>query len=161
VGSSSERLDSTLDEGSDELDARKLYLRSSSKLLDLLHQRLCNLHLLIKKIVLPRHAGSKDAGSLKFLKPEIFAFGGFVLGVVPLCPPAGIVFGRLKVEVFDVRAYLAAKSTGLEWKRTPDNKDPAPKRPMGFDPQKALTKCEETRNVQNCVGIQVMELNPV
>jgi hypothetical protein len=67
----------------------------------------------------------------------------------------------LKVEVFDVRAHLAAETTGLEWKRTPDNEDPAPKRPMGFDPQKALTKRDETRNVQNCVGIQVMELNPV
>jgi hypothetical protein len=147
VGSSSERLDSTLDEGSDELDARKLFLRSSSKLLHLLHQRLCNLHLLIRKIVLLRHAGSNDAGSLKFLKPKIFVVGGFVLGVVPFCPPAGIVFGRLKVEVFDVRAHLAAETTGLEWKRTPDNKDLAPKRPMGFDPQKALTKRDETRIV--------------
>jgi hypothetical protein len=34
VGSSSERLDPALDEGSDELNARKLFLRSGSKLLD-------------------------------------------------------------------------------------------------------------------------------
>jgi hypothetical protein len=67
----------------------------------------------------------------------------------------------LKVEVFDVRAHLAAETIVLEWKRTPDSKDSAPKHPMGFDPQKALTKRDETRNVQNCVGIQVMELNPV
>jgi hypothetical protein len=53
----------------------------------------------------------------------------------------------LKVEVFNVRAHLAAETTGLEWKRTSDSKDPAPKRPMGFDPQKALTKHDETRNV--------------
>jgi hypothetical protein len=134
VGSSSERLDSTLDEGSDQLDARKLFLRSSTKLLDLLHQRLCNLHLLIRKVMLPRHARSEDASGLKFLESEIFAVGGFVLGIVPFRPPAGIIFGRLKIEVFNVRAHLAAKTTGLEWKRTPDNKDPAPKRPMGLDP---------------------------
>jgi hypothetical protein len=53
----------------------------------------------------------------------------------------------LKVEVFDVRAHLAAETASLEWKRTPDNKDLVPKRPMGFDPQKALTKCDETHNV--------------
>jgi hypothetical protein len=32
---------------------------------------------------------------------------------------------------------------------------------MGFYPQETLTKRDETRNVQNCVGIQIMELNPV
>jgi hypothetical protein len=47
VGSSSERLDTTLDEGPDELDPRKLLLRSSSELLDLLHQWLHNLQLLV------------------------------------------------------------------------------------------------------------------
>jgi hypothetical protein len=43
----------------------------------------------------------------------------------------------------------------------PDGKNLAPKRPVGFDPQEAFTKRDETRNVQNCVGIQIMELNPV
>jgi hypothetical protein len=32
---------------------------------------------------------------------------------------------------------------------------------VGFDPQEALTKHDETRNVQNCVEIQIMELNPI
>jgi hypothetical protein len=32
---------------------------------------------------------------------------------------------------------------------------------MGFDPQKALAERDETRNMQNRVGIQVMELNPI
>jgi hypothetical protein len=108
VVSSSERLDSTLDGGSDELDARKLFLRSSSELLDLPHQRLRNLHLLVRKVMPRRHARSKNAGGLKFLESEVFVVGGFVLGVVPLRPPAGIVFGRLEVEVLDVRAHLNA-----------------------------------------------------
>jgi hypothetical protein len=30
---------------------------------------------------------------------------------------------------------------------------------MGLDPQKALTERDETRNVQNRIGIQIMELN--
>jgi hypothetical protein len=66
VGSSSEGLDSTLDESSDKLHAQKLFLWSSSELLDLLHQRLRNLHLLIRKIMPPRHARSKDASGLEF-----------------------------------------------------------------------------------------------
>jgi hypothetical protein len=37
MGPSGERLDSTLDEHSDELDARKLFLGRGSKLLDPLH----------------------------------------------------------------------------------------------------------------------------
>jgi hypothetical protein len=32
---------------------------------------------------------------------------------------------------------------------------------MGFDPQKALTEHDETCNMQNCIGIQIMELNPI
>jgi hypothetical protein len=161
VGSSSERLDSTLDEGPDELDARKLFLWSSSELLDLLHQRLCDLHLLIRKIVLSRHARSEDASGLKFLESEIFIVGGFVLGVVPLCPPAGIVFGRLEVEVFDVRAHLAAETASLEWQRAPNNENSAPQRPMGFNPQEAFTEHDEACNVKDGVGIQIMELNPI
>jgi hypothetical protein len=37
VGSSSERLDPALDEGPDELNARKLLIRSGAELLDFLH----------------------------------------------------------------------------------------------------------------------------
>jgi hypothetical protein len=43
----------------------------------------------------------------------------------------------------------------------PDDEDSAPKRPMGLDPQNTLIERDETRNVQNHVGIQIMELNPV
>jgi hypothetical protein len=161
VGSSSERLDSTLDEGPDELDARKLFLRSGSELLDLLHQRLCDLHLLIRKVMLPRHARSKNAGGLKFLESETLAGGGFVLGVVSLCPPVGIVFGRLEVEVFDVRAHLNAETIGLEWQRAPNNKNLAPQRPVGFNPQETFTEHDEARDVKDGIGIQIMELNPV
>jgi hypothetical protein len=32
---------------------------------------------------------------------------------------------------------------------------------MGFDPQKALAERDETRNMQNRIGIQIMELNPI
>jgi hypothetical protein len=32
---------------------------------------------------------------------------------------------------------------------------------MGFDPQKALAKHDETRDMQNRIGIQIMELNPI
>jgi hypothetical protein len=147
VGSSSERLDLALDEGSDELNARKLFLRSSSELLDLLHQRLRNLHLLFGKIMPPRHARSKDASGLKLLEPKIFAAGGFVLGVVPLRPPAGIVFGCLEVEVFDVRAYLAAETAGLEWQRAPNSENSAPQRLVGLNPQETFTERDEARNV--------------
>jgi hypothetical protein len=36
-----------LDEGADELDARQLLPGRSPKLLDFLHQRLCDLHLFL------------------------------------------------------------------------------------------------------------------
>jgi hypothetical protein len=42
-----------------------------------------------------------------------------------------------------------------------DDEDSAPKRPMGFDPQKALTERDETRNVQNHFRIQITDLNPI
>jgi hypothetical protein len=110
VGSSSEGLDPSLDEGPDELDAQKLFLWSGSKLLDFFHQWLRDLHLLIRKIMLPRHPGSKDGGGLEFFKPEVFAAGELVLGIEPFRPLAGIVFGRLEVEVWHVRAHLAAEA---------------------------------------------------
>jgi hypothetical protein len=147
VGSSSERLDSMLDEGPDELDAQKLFLRSSLELLDLLHQWLYNIHLLIRKIVLPRHARSEGASGLKFLESKIFIVGGFVLGIVPLCPPARIVFGHLEVEVFNIWAHLAAGTAGLEWQRTPNNENLVPQRPVGFNPQETFTERDEACNV--------------
>jgi hypothetical protein len=54
---------------------------------------------------------------------------------------------------------LEAKATSLIAQGMPDDKDSTPKRPMGLDPQKTLTERDETRNVQNRVGIQIMELN--
>jgi hypothetical protein len=47
-------LDSTLNEGANELEARYLFLRRSSKLLDLVHQGLHDLHFLIGQLVRPR-----------------------------------------------------------------------------------------------------------
>jgi hypothetical protein len=32
---------------------------------------------------------------------------------------------------------------------------------MGLDPQKALIERDETRNMQNHIGIPIMELNPI
>jgi hypothetical protein len=109
----------------------------------------------------PRHARSKNAGGLKFLESEVFVVRGFVLGVVPLRPPAGIVFGRLEVEVLDVRAHLNAKTAGLKWQRAPNNENLVPQRPVGFNPQETFTECDEARNVKDGIGIQIMELNPV
>jgi hypothetical protein len=150
-----------LDEGSDKLDARKLFLRSGSKLLDLLHQRLRDLHLLIRKIMPLGHTGSKDGGGLEFFKPEGFAVGKLILGIEPFRPPAGIVFGHLEGEVRDIRMHLTVEAASLELQRTPDDEDSAPQRPVGLNPQEAFTERDEARNVQNCVGIQIMELNPV
>jgi hypothetical protein len=45
--------------------------------------------------------------------------------------------------------------------RVPDGENPAPECSMWFDPQKALTKHDETRDMQNHIGIQIMELNPI
>jgi hypothetical protein len=32
---------------------------------------------------------------------------------------------------------------------------------MGLDPQETFTERDETRNVQNSVGIQIVKLNPI
>jgi hypothetical protein len=53
VGPSSERLDPTLYESPNKLDARKLFLGRGSKLLNFLHQRLCDLHFLFRKLMPP------------------------------------------------------------------------------------------------------------
>jgi hypothetical protein len=98
---------------------------------------------------------------MKFLESEVFAIGGFVLGVVPLRPPPGVVLGRLEVEILDVWAYLDAETAGLIGQRVSNNKDSAPQSPVGFDPPEALTERDKTRNVKDGIGIQVVELNPV
>jgi hypothetical protein len=53
VGPSSERLDPTLYESLNELVARKLFLGRGSKLLNFLHQRLCDLHFYFRKLMPP------------------------------------------------------------------------------------------------------------
>jgi hypothetical protein len=161
VGSSSEWLDPALYEGPNELDARKLFFRCGSKLLDFLHQRLRDPHFLLKKLVPPRHPRSKDGGGPKFLEPEVFASGGLVLGVESFCPPAGVVFGHLEIEIWNVRAHLATEAASLVAQWVPDDKNPAPERPVGFDLQEAFTERDKTRNLQNRIGIQIMKLNPI
>jgi hypothetical protein len=56
---------------------------------------------------------------------------------------------------------VAAEAAGLVAQWVPDGENPAPKRSVGYDPQEAFTKRDETRNVQNRIGIQIMELNPI
>jgi hypothetical protein len=53
VGPSNERLNPTLYESANKLDARKFLLGRGSKLLDFLHQRLCDLHLVFRELVSP------------------------------------------------------------------------------------------------------------
>jgi hypothetical protein len=53
VGSSGERLDLMLYESANKLDARKLFIGRGSKLLDFLHQRVCDLHFLFRELVPP------------------------------------------------------------------------------------------------------------
>jgi hypothetical protein len=96
VGSSSERLDPPLDEGPNKLNARKLFIRCGSKLLDFLHQWLCDLHLLIRKLMSPRHPWSKDGGGPKLLESEVFTSGELVLGVFVLQPGLFLGVWRLK-----------------------------------------------------------------
>jgi hypothetical protein len=40
----------------------------------------------------------------KFLKPKVFASGGLILGIKPFRPLAGIVFGRLEIEIRNICA---------------------------------------------------------
>jgi hypothetical protein len=113
VGSSSERLDPTLDEGPNKLNARKFFIRSGTELLDFLHHWLRDLHLLFRKFMSPRHPWLKGGGGSKLLEPEVFTSGELVLGVEPFCPLDGVVLGHLEVEVGHVRTYLVAKAAGL------------------------------------------------
>jgi hypothetical protein len=43
----------------------------------------------------------------------------------------------------------------------PNNKDSAPQRPVGFDPQEAFTERDKACNVKDGIGIPVVELIPV
>jgi hypothetical protein len=115
--------------------------------LDLLHQRLRDLHLLIGKIMPPGHTGSKNGGGLEFLKPEGFAVGELVLGVEPFHPPALVVFGRLEGEIRDIRKHLIAEAASLELQRAPNDEDSAPQRPVGLNPQETFAEHDEARNV--------------
>jgi hypothetical protein len=36
-----------------------------------------------------------------------------------------------------------------------------PEHPMGLDPQETFTERDETCNVQNSIGIQIVKLNPI
>jgi hypothetical protein len=109
----------------------------------------------------PRYPWSQDGGGPKLLKPEVFASGELILGIELFRPPAGVVFGRLEVEVWHVRAHLAAETAGLVAQWVPDGENPVPKHPVGFDPQETFTKRDKTSSVQNRIGIQIMELNPI
>jgi hypothetical protein len=100
-------------------------------------------------------------GRPKFLKTEVLTSEEFVLGIEPFHPPAEVVFWRLEVEVVNVLAHLAAKAASLVVLRAPDDENLMPERPMGLDPQEAFTKRDETRNVQNSVGIKIVKLNPI
>jgi hypothetical protein len=130
-------------------------------LLNLLHQRLRSLHLFLRQFVPPRHPGTNGGGRSKFLKTEVLASEEFVLGIEPLHPPARIVFGYLEIEVVDVLAHLAAEAASLVMLWAPDDENPTPELPMGLDPQETLTERDETRNVQNSIGIQIVNLNPI
>jgi hypothetical protein len=93
------------------------------------------------------HPGSKSCGGPKLFKPEVFTSGGLIFAIKPFRPPAKIVFGHLEIEIRDIWAHLTAESTSLIAQRVPDGENPAPECPMGFDPQKALTKRDETRDM--------------
>jgi hypothetical protein len=43
----------------------------------------------------------------------------------------------------------------------PDDEDLTPQRPVGFNPQETFAEHDKTRKMENCVGIQVMKLNPI
>jgi hypothetical protein len=109
----------------------------------------------------PRRPGTNGGGRSKFLKTEVLAVEGFVLGIEPLRPLAGIIFQRLEIEVVDVLAHLVAEAANLVVLRAPNDKNLTPERPMGLDPQETFTKRDETRDVQNSDGIQITKLNPI
>jgi hypothetical protein len=131
---SGERLDPAFDESSDKLEARHLFLGCGSELPNLLHQGLRDRHLLFDQLVRPRRSGPKDIGRAKLVKPEFLTDGGLVFGVEQSCPPAGIILQHTKIEVLDLKAYLAAKTASLIVERVADDEDSPLERPVGSDP---------------------------
>jgi hypothetical protein len=103
----------------------------------------------------------KISDGLKFFEPEILASRRLVLGVEPLRPPSGVVLRSLEVKVGDIQTHLIAKATSLELQRAPDDEDWVPECPVGFNPQETLIERDETLEMENCVGVQVMKLNPI
>jgi hypothetical protein len=130
-------------------------------LLNLLHQRLSDLHLLLGQFMPPRHPGTDSGGRSKLLKTEVLASEEFVLGIEAFRPLARIVLRHLEIEIFDVLTHLAAEAASLVVRRTPDGENSTQEHPVGFDPKEALTEHDETRDVENSIGIQIMELNLV
>jgi hypothetical protein len=102
-----------------------------------------------------------SGGGSKFFKTEVLTGEEFVLGIEPLRPPARIVLRCLEIEIFDVLAHLAAEAASLVVRGTPNGVNSTPERPVGLDVEEALTEHDETRNMENSVGIQTVELNPV
>jgi hypothetical protein len=97
--------------------------------------------------VRPQSPGPNDGGGPKLFESEVLAGGGFVPGIKPLRPPAGIVLRHLEIEIFDILVHLAAEAVGLVVQTAPDDENSTPERPVGLDPQETLTKRDETRNV--------------
>jgi hypothetical protein len=128
-----------LDEGTNQLETKHLFLGCGSELPNLLHQGVCGHHFFFGQFVRPRRPRPKDVGRTELVEPEFLTDGGLVLGIEPFRPPAGVVLRCPKIEVLDFRAYLIAKIAGLIMKRAPDDKNSPPERPVGFDPQEAFT----------------------
>jgi hypothetical protein len=127
-------LDSALNEGPDELETRQFFLWCGPKLLNLLHQRLCGLHLFFGQFMPPRHLGTNGGSRLKFIETEALSGKEFVLGVEPLRPLARVVFRHLEVEVIDVLAHLAVEAASLVMLWAPDDENSMPECLMGLDP---------------------------
>jgi hypothetical protein len=126
-----------------------------------LHQWLRDCHLLFSELMRPRCSRPKDIGGAKFFKPESLTSGGLVLGVEPPRPTTDIVLWCAQIEVCDVGAHRAAETTGLIVERASNNEESPLECLVGFDPQKAFTQRDKTRNVQDGVGIQIVKLNPM
>jgi hypothetical protein len=137
--SSGERLNPAFDEGTNQLEAGHLFSRCGPQLPNPLHQRLRDRYFFFGQLMCPRCTGPKNIGGLEFFEPEFLADNRLILGVEPSRPPADVVLRHAQIEVLDVRAHRAAETTGLVVERASDDEDSPPERPVGFDPQKALT----------------------
>jgi hypothetical protein len=87
----------------------------------------------------PRRTGPKNIGGLEFFEPKFLADGGLILGVEPFRPLADVVLQCAQIEVLGVSAHCAVETAGLVVERASEDEDSPPKRPVGFDPQKAFT----------------------